>query len=151
MKSSTSGHKTGVKKAVEVSPGSSVVAKRSAAKTAGSQTKVKAAAPAAKKAAQSPGAQAEASKASQAAKASKVAKSGGEKKPKLVRDSFTLPQADHELIKQCKKVALASGRETKKSEVVRAAIQSFAALPVARQIAAYGKLQAIALGRPKGN
>jgi hypothetical protein len=73
------------------------------------------------------------------------------KKPKLVRDSFTLPQADHDLIKQCKKAALGTGRETKKSEVVRAAIQSFAALPITRQIAAYGKLQAIALGRPKGN
>lgn len=72
------------------------------------------------------------------------------KKPKLVRDSFTMPQADQDLIKLCKKTAVVSGRETKKSEVVRAAIQCFAALSAAQQLAAYAKLQAIALGRPKG-
>jgi hypothetical protein len=84
-----------------------------------------------------------------AAKKAKPAKKEVTKKPKLVRDSFTLPQADHDLIKQCKKTALATGRETKKSEVLRAAIQSFAALSAAQQLTAYGKLQAIAVGRPK--
>jgi hypothetical protein len=117
----------------------------------GVQAKAKPAAPATKKSAQSTVSKAAASQTTQTAKTPKAAKPANEKKPKLVRDSFTLPQADHELIKQCKKTALAAGRETKKSEVVRAAIQSFAALPAARQIAAYGKLQAIALGRPKGN
>ena len=71
------------------------------------------------------------------------------KKPKLVRDSFTLPQADHDLIKQCKKIAVTSGRETKKSEVIRAAMQSFAAMSQAQQLAAYTKLESIAVGRPK--
>lgn len=71
------------------------------------------------------------------------------KKPKLVRDSFTLPQADHDLIKQCKKIAVTSGRETKKSEVIRAAMQSFAAMSQAQQLAAYTKLEPIAVGRPK--
>ncbi len=79
----------------------------------------------------------------------KPAKPAAVKKPKLVRDSFTLPQADHDLIKQCKKTAVASGRETKKSEVVRAAIQNFASLSGAAQLAAYNKLQTITLGRPK--
>jgi hypothetical protein len=85
----------------------------------------------------------------QSAKPSKPAKPAVVKKPKLVRDSFTLPQADHDLIKLCKKTAVSAGRETKKSEVVRAAIQNFAALSGAQQLAAYAKLQAIALGRPK--
>jgi hypothetical protein len=70
-------------------------------------------------------------------------------KVKLIRDSFTFPEADHDLIKQCKKAAIAGGRETKKSEVVRAAIRAFSELPVSQQLAAYGKLQAIAVGRPK--
>lgn len=74
---------------------------------------------------------------------------GSAKKPKLVRDSFTLPQQDHDLIKQCKKLAMGQGRETKKSEVLRAAIQSFASLPVPKQMAAYRKLESIAVGRPK--
>jgi hypothetical protein len=90
-----------------------------------------------------------ATKASKSTKASKPAKAAEMKKPKLIRDSFTLPQADHDLIKLCKKTALAAGRDTKKSEVVRAAIQSFASLSHAAQLAAYAKLQAIALGRPK--
>lgn len=70
-------------------------------------------------------------------------------KVKLIRDSFTLPEADHDLIKQCKKAAIAGGRETKKSEVVRAAIRAFSDMPVSQQLAAYSKLQAIAVGRPK--
>ncbi len=70
-------------------------------------------------------------------------------KVKLVRDSFTLPEVDHELIKRCKKAAVASGRETKKSEVVRAAIQTFNALPLEQQLKAYQALSLIAVGRPK--
>ncbi len=70
-------------------------------------------------------------------------------KHKLVRDSFTLPEIEHSLIKQCKKLAATAGRETKKSEVVRAALICFHALPVKAQMAAYGRLPAIAVGRPK--
>jgi hypothetical protein len=70
-------------------------------------------------------------------------------KQKLVRDSFTLPESDHELIKQCKKTAIAAGRETKKSEVIRAAIRAFSSLPTTAQLAAYASLQSIAVGRPK--
>jgi hypothetical protein len=72
-----------------------------------------------------------------------------EAKAKLVRDSFTLPEADHALLKACKKMALTSGRETKKSEVVRAAIRAFSALSAAQQLAAYQALPQIAVGRPK--
>jgi hypothetical protein len=83
------------------------------------------------------------------AKVAKVAKPAEIKKPKLVRDSFTMPQIDHDMIKQCKKTAVATGRETKKSEVVRAAIRCFAALSMPQQLAAYAALQTIPLGRPK--
>jgi hypothetical protein len=72
-------------------------------------------------------------------------------KVKLVRDSFTLPEADHELIKKCKKSAITSGRETKKSEVVRAAIQSFSQLSLDDQLKIYNALQPIAVGRPKSD
>jgi hypothetical protein len=70
-------------------------------------------------------------------------------KVKLVRDSFTLPENDHALIKSCKKAAITAGRETKKSEVVRAAIRSFSALAIDKQLEAYAALQGIAIGRPK--
>jgi ATP-dependent Zn protease len=81
--------------------------------------------------------------------ASSKAKPALSAKVKLVRDSFTLPEADHALIKKCKKAAVMAGRETKKSEVVRAAIQVFSAMPINAQLSAYAKLSAIALGRPK--
>jgi hypothetical protein len=107
-----------------------------------------AAKPAAKKLA--PGAKvAVAPKSPALAKLAKAGKPAEIKKPKLVRDSFTMPQIDHDLIKQCKKMAVAKGRETKKSEVVRAAIHCFAALSMPQQLAAYAALQAIPLGRPK--
>jgi hypothetical protein len=70
-------------------------------------------------------------------------------KVKLVRDSFTLPESDHALLKACKKMALTSGRETKKSEVVRAAIRAFSTLSLVQQLAAYAALPQIAVGRPK--
>jgi hypothetical protein len=70
-------------------------------------------------------------------------------KVKLVRDSFTLPESDHALLKACKKMALASGRETKKSEVIRAAIRAFSALSASQQLTAYAALPQIAVGRPK--
>jgi hypothetical protein len=83
------------------------------------------------------------------AKLAKAAKPAEIRKSKLVRDSFTMPQMDHDMIKQCKKTAVATGRETKKSEVVRAAIRCFAALSMPQQLAAYAALQTIPLGRPK--
>jgi hypothetical protein len=69
-------------------------------------------------------------------------------KIKIVRDSFTMTEADHDLIKACKKNAVGKGRETRKSEVVRAAIIAFAAWSTDQQIAAYQKLQAVKTGRP---
>jgi hypothetical protein len=88
-------------------------------------------------------------KAKAAPKPAPAAKPAQAMKPKLVRDSFTLPEAEHALIKQCKKAAIMQGRETKKSEVVRAAMQVFHALPLQAQLAAYNKLSVVAVGRPK--
>ncbi|TAG48720.1 MAG: hypothetical protein EAZ30_06050 [Betaproteobacteria bacterium] len=70
-------------------------------------------------------------------------------KVKIIRDSFTMTEADHELIKHCKKSAVAKGRETRKSEVVRAAVAAFATLPLEQQLLAYSKLTAVKTGRPR--
>jgi hypothetical protein len=70
-------------------------------------------------------------------------------KVKIVRDSFTMTEADHELIKRCKRMAVAKGRETRKSEVVRAAVLAFSTWPIDQQLAAYGKLTAVKTGRPR--
>jgi len=71
--------------------------------------------------------------------------------PKAVRDSFTMTAADHELIKRCKRDAVTAGRDTKKSEVIRAALQHFAALPVAERVSALSRLEVIKTGRPNKN
>jgi hypothetical protein len=65
------------------------------------------------------------------------------------RDSFTMTASEEALLKQCKRDAIALGRETRKSEVLRAAIQHFAKLSAAERNAAYAALEAIKTGRPK--
>jgi hypothetical protein len=83
--------------------------------------------------------------AADASKTVKHAKSHG----KPVRDSFTMPQADFALIALLKERALASRREAKKSELLRAGLHALAALDAAGLVAALGRLQPIKVGRPR--
>jgi hypothetical protein len=82
--------------------------------------------------------------------AAKTTKAIEAKVSKVVRDSFTMTTADHDLLKGFKKEAAAAGRiNTKKSEVVRAALQQFATLSVAARAAAIGAVPPVKIGRPK--
>lgn len=81
------------------------------------------------------------------AKESKTRKPAA-KKPKLVRDSFTFPEADYALIAQLKKRALVAGREAKKSEILRAALANLAGLPVADLVKALDAIEKLSPGRP---
>ncbi len=57
---------------------------------------------------------------------------------------------DHDLLKGFKKEAAASGRDnTKKSEVIRAALQQFATLSLTARLAAIHAVAAVKIGRPK--
>ncbi len=68
----------------------------------------------------------------------------------IVRDSFTMTTADQELLKKCKRDAIASGRDsTKKSEVVRAALRHFASLSPSTQLMEINGLDPVKTGRPK--
>ena len=81
----------------------------------------------------------------------KLVKSPKPKKSKLVRDSFTMPDTEYDLIAAVKKRCVAKGVAVKKSEVLRAAIISFAALSDATAITALQALDVIKTGRkPKG-
>lgn len=80
--------------------------------------------------------------------ASKPAKAEKLKKPKLVRDSFTMPENEYALIAASKKRLLAQGIAAKKSEVLRAALALFAAQSDAALAAAVGKLAVVKTGRP---
>lgn len=68
---------------------------------------------------------------------------------KLVRDSFTMPREDFELIASLKARALEFRRPTKKSELLRAGLQQLAALPEKQLQAALAALRVLPTGRPK--
>lgn len=87
--------------------------------------------------------------APKADKADKPAKAPRKPKPVLVRDGFTMPEADFALIAQLKARSMAGGREAKKSELLRAGLQALAALEGAALVAALNRLEPVKVGRPK--
>lgn len=70
-------------------------------------------------------------------------------KDKLVRDSFTMPRSDFELIALLKERALTFKRPTKKSELLRAGLQALAALNQKQLQTALDRLPLLKSGRPK--
>lgn len=70
-------------------------------------------------------------------------------KVKVVRDSFTMPQADYELIAAIKQKALAANLHVKKSELLRAGLQALSKLTAAQLKRAISGLEKIKTGRPK--
>jgi hypothetical protein len=78
----------------------------------------------------------------------KIDKNAKPKKAKLVQDSFTMPESEHDLIAAVKKCCVAKGLAVKKSEVLRAAIIGFSAKSDTAVIAALQTLKVIKTGRP---
>lgn len=70
-------------------------------------------------------------------------------KPKLVRDSFTMPEADFALVAALKARALDFKRPAKKSELLRAGLQALAQLDDAALLRALNALTPLKTGRPK--
>jgi hypothetical protein len=70
-------------------------------------------------------------------------------KAKLVRDSFTMPQADFDLIATLKQRALVFQRPAKKSELLRAGLHALLALGDLELRAALDDLTPLKPGRPK--
>jgi hypothetical protein len=70
-------------------------------------------------------------------------------KVKVVRDSFTMPQTDYDLIAALKQKALKTGLHVKKSELLRAGLQSISKLNVVQLKRALSSLEKIKTGRPK--
>lgn len=81
-------------------------------------------------------------------KAKKAGKPAKAKKPKLVRDSFTMPDGEYALIAALKKRCLDVGVSVKKSELLRAAVANLAKLSDASVLAAVRRLEVIKTGRP---
>ena len=68
---------------------------------------------------------------------------------KLVRDSFTMPRDEFELIAKLKARAVDFKRPAKKSELLRAGLQVLAALPDKQLLDALEALRPLKAGRPK--
>ncbi len=70
-------------------------------------------------------------------------------KPNLVRDSFTIPEGEYQLLTETKKACVKAGIEIKKSELIRIGIGLVHALGVGRLKKAQQSLQPVKAGRPK--
>lgn len=71
------------------------------------------------------------------------------KKPKLVRDSFTMPDNEYALIAQVKKACVGAGFEIKKSELLRIGIALLAKMDPKALQQAQQALAQLKAGRPK--
>ena len=86
--------------------------------------------------------------AAQSSKTTPLAKEEKPKKPKLVRDSFTIPKAEYAVLDEIKQRALTLARPVKKSEILRAGIKTLAALSDTALLAALAAVPTIKTGRP---
>ena len=78
-----------------------------------------------------------------------VAEVAKQPRVKLVRDSFTMPRDEFELIAKLKARAVDFKRPAKKSELLRAGLQVLAALPDKQLLDALEALRPLKAGRPK--
>jgi hypothetical protein len=121
-----------------------VAAKRAPVKRAAASATQVAAKPAAKK---SPVAKSPVARKSPAVKTAAV-KPAKDKKPKLVRDSFTFPKAEYEVLEAMKQRATKLKVTVKKTELLRAGIKSLAALGDAAFLSAIAAVPSLKTGRP---
>lgn len=70
------------------------------------------------------------------------------KKPKLVRDNFTIPKLEYLILEELKQRGGKLGSPVKKSELIRAGIKVLAAMPDANFLAALKVVPVIKTGRP---
>jgi hypothetical protein len=81
--------------------------------------------------------------------AGKAGKKPVKPRPVLVRDSFTMPEADFALIATLKSTALGARRAAKKSELLRAGLHILAGLDAESLVVVLDRLETVKTGRPK--
>ncbi len=70
------------------------------------------------------------------------------KKPKLVRDSFTIPKLEYLKLEELKHRSVKLGNSIKKSELIRAGIMALAAMSDTNFLKAINAVPAVKTGRP---
>ena len=78
----------------------------------------------------------------------KTAKVEKAKKPKMIRDSFTIPKTEYLVIDALKERAGKLSRAAKKSELLRAGVKALAAMSDSAFLAALSAVPTIKTGRP---
>lgn len=68
---------------------------------------------------------------------------------KVIRDSFTIPGDEYELISRIKKRCMKAGISANKSEVLRAGLAALEAMPDRDLANLFGKLLRVKTGRPR--
>jgi len=72
-------------------------------------------------------------------------------KPKLVRDSFTIPKEEYQVLEALKKRALGLGQHARKSELLRAGIQALNAMSDRAFLGTLNAVPTLKTGRPKAD
>ncbi len=67
---------------------------------------------------------------------------------KVIRDSFTIPGDEYELISQIRKRCMKAGIGANKSEILRAGLAALQAMPDRELASLFGKLPRVKTGRP---
>ncbi|HSW16564.1 MAG TPA: hypothetical protein VLJ86_05005 [Ramlibacter sp.] len=80
--------------------------------------------------------------------ANKPAKVAKPEKPKLVRDSFTIPKTEYVVLDALKQRAAKAGSPAKKSELLRAGIKALAGMDDATFLGAVRNVPTVKTGRP---
>jgi hypothetical protein len=73
------------------------------------------------------------------------------RKPKRVRDSFTMPEQEYAVLGQVKKACIKAGFEIKKSELLRIGVALISQLDLATLKNVLGSLPQLKTGRPKND
>jgi hypothetical protein len=136
---------TTTKKIVTAKSVKTVAATPVAPRVASTPTVPLAAAKVAVKVSAKPAAKKSASKPSVKPAAQKPAKV---KKPKLVRDSFTIPKVEYTVLDELKQRAGKLSSPAKKSELIRAGVKALAAMSDVAFLAALKAVPAVKTGRP---
>lgn len=148
--------KQAVKPAVKKTTAKKATVKTAAAKRPAKTATKPAAKPAVKPAAKKPVAKA-AKPVTKPAVSVKVQKTAAKpvevkekvKKPKLVRDSFTMPEAEYQVLSDVKKAFLKTGVSVKKSELLRAGVALIRGMELGKLNTVIAALAPIKAGRPK--
>lgn len=83
------------------------------------------------------------------AKAAAPVKTAKVKKPKMVRDSFTIPKDEYGVLDELKQRCIKLAQPSKKSELLRAGIKTLASMSDKNLRAALQAVPSIKTGRPK--